>query len=259
LLADCYWGHQDDYAAYLWFRIPVEKRTALLLKEEWAHDYVASLQGHAEKNLGYEADPYYLSPLPVSHLDNEALTELVRTHPPLLNLLPALRSDGLKLTATERLALMKTSEETDPPDYLRQPPSPRRLLKSRARFKLATIQEESEVLASRDLTPDVARTIPTLAWLAESPPEAVRTLLAEFTAQDLARAWIGPDAVLAKLAECLPEKKLKLMLTYRDRLPPSRESAIFIELAARGAALRFGAAAETAEKEEDPHAPETAA
>lgn len=248
LLADCYWGQFDTYAAFIWFRVPVEKRTALLAKDKYLVAYVSSLAGIDEQDLGFEQEPYYLSPMAINHLDADAMTELVRGEPRLLKLLPTLRLDSLHLTVAERIALLGSeqgapSEGKVMPNFERVPPSAMRALKQRSKFKIHTLDEELEVLAMRDLTVDVCREIPTLGWLAEAPSDAIRELFIGFTAQDLATAWIGPDSVLKAMSAGLPEKKLKLVLTYRDRMQPSRDSRTFQALHAKSLEFKFGKAA----------------
>lgn len=240
LLMDCYWGESDRYAAYVWKRLPTEKRIALVGRDQVLASYVATLQGIGEEDKGVEQEAYYLSPLAISHVDNDALSELARRHRGLLKVLPSLRADALNLTVPERVAMISEQETGSLPDFASVPASPLRTLIKRSRFKIHSLEEELQVLALPELKAEMARDIPTLAWLSEVPPERIKGVLAGFSAQQLAEAWIGPDFVLEKLAQCLPEKKLKLVLTYKDRTPPNRESEAFQALCRRGAELRFG-------------------
>jgi hypothetical protein len=252
LLADCYWGQFDTYAAFVWYRVPVEKRTQLLAKDKYLTAYVGTLSGIDEQDLGLEQEPYYLNPLPINHLDSEALTELARGEPRLLKLLPTLRLDSLHLTVAERIALLggergAPSEGKPLPNFERIAPSALRALLQRSKFKIHSVDEELEVLAMRDLTVDVCREIPTLGWLAEIDSDKLREIFLGYTAQDLASAWIGPDSVLKAMAASLPEKKLKLVLTYRERMQPSRDSRTFQMLHAKSLEMKFGDAAKTGE------------
>lgn len=240
ILMDCYWGRLDRYAAFVWHRLPMEKKVSLVGRDGVLAEYVTTLQDIGEEDRGADQDSYYLHPLPISHLDNDALSEVVRKHKGLLKALPSLRADALNLTVPERVALL-TENPADGalPDFSKLAASELRTLTKRTRFKIRSVEEELQVLAMPNLSPDMARDIPTLAWLAELPVDRIRTVLSGFSAQQLAEAWVGPDFVLKKLSDALPEKKLKLVLTYKDKTRPNRENPAFQALCRRGAELRF--------------------
>jgi hypothetical protein len=71
-------------------------------------------------------------------------------------------------------------------------------------------------------------------WLAQKDPETIRSTLEKYDARSLASAWIGPVEILSKLEQSLPEKKAKLLQTYRSKITPSRESAAYQALAKEG-------------------------
>jgi hypothetical protein len=73
-----------------------------------------------------------------------------------------------------------------------------------------------------------------LVWLAQKDAEYVKQVLAKYDARSLAEAWIGPDEVLKSLETGLPEKKLRLLQTYRAKLALSRDSDIFQVLVDEG-------------------------
>ena len=53
MLSDCYWGQYDTFAAYIWKRIPVEKRSDILKGSSYLEEYVHFLSGMDEQNLGF--------------------------------------------------------------------------------------------------------------------------------------------------------------------------------------------------------------
>lgn len=230
MLTDCYWGHYDTFGSFIWRRIPVSRRAEILTKVELLEEYVHFLSGMDEQNLGFDQDPYYLNPLPIGHLDNDALTEAVRNDPGLFVKLPVMRVDSLSLGVKERLKLMSSIgkfEEFTMPDFQTQSDSQHRVLKKHKKFILNSIKEESEILAMEGLDPFVCRDIPTLGFLAKLDEEKIFPILEGLSAQELAMAWIGPEDVLEKLMSVLPEKKGKLVEAYLEKIKPSRNSRPF--------------------------------
>jgi len=45
---------------------------------------------------------------------------------------------------------------------------------------------------------------------------------------------VGPEGVLKKLEAQMPEKKLKLLLNYKEKMTPSRHSEAYLSLVAEG-------------------------
>jgi hypothetical protein len=76
--------------------------------------------------------------------------------------------------------------------------------------------------------------IQTLVWLAQKDDAFIQKTLSRYDARSLASAWVGPEAVLKKLEAQLPEKKLKLLLNYREKTIPSRHSDAYASLVAEG-------------------------
>ena len=187
LLADCYWCRLDSYAAYIWRQIPVQKRRPILAKVDYLPEYAAYLVGMEGKDLGLENEPSYLVPLPIWHLDNRAITDLLRQQPGLRFSLSSSRMAGLTLTPKERVELAKSSDRFAPinfPDFEQMPGSPRRKLAARMEIPLNTVEEEREVLAIPYLPVEIMEGVPTLGWLSQLPDKFISEELAKYSAKD---------------------------------------------------------------------------
>ena len=230
LLADCYWSLKDSYATHVWKRIPVDKRTSIIEKHKFLSEYAVFLRSVTEENLGWEQDPYYLSPLPINHLDNRILTDVVRQAPYLIHWISSMRLNNLHLGAREKIEMTRKgliSEGATSPNFKKMPPSPLRQLQLRIEIPIISVREEKEVLAIPELSVDLMATIPSLGWLLKVPKKQLAPMLDSFSARELAEAWIGPKEVLANLAGLLPDKKRMLLESYREKIRPSRQAPAF--------------------------------
>ncbi len=232
LFADCYWAQEDGYAHHLWKRMNLGKRSAVLAKMPFLESYVEYITQFESKDLGYDLIPYYLDPYPLAQLDNQGLGDLVRKTPALLNRLPPLRKNALALTAMERIELEQKAQTLAAPASTMPEPNPSkpRVLKRSGTIPLSNVQEESEVMSFQFLSLDLKEQIPSLAWLLELPVETVEEELKQYSAADLAAAWIGPDKVLAELSKRLPPKKFLLIQSFLQQLKPSRSADAFQRL-----------------------------
>lgn len=229
MLADCYWGESDAYASFIWRRVPIAVRRAIVSEAAWLADYASYLVGVAEEDLGADQEPYYLSPLTIWHIDNNALAAIVRKYPALYSRLPTLRVNALPLNVRERIEFGRRREQVAL-DFTTVKPSAARPLKSRARLNITSIEEEAQILAMPDFPKELRSSVPTLGWIAMLPDAAVVEILKHFSAKDLASAWIGPREVLNRLASCVPQRKLELMQSYGESIAPSRVSPAFVKL-----------------------------
>lgn len=230
LLTDCYWTSQDRYGAFLWRRIPVEKKLKLIQRFAELASYGGFLGQIPEEDLGVEQDPAYLKPLALWNIDLEALTELVRKHPALLTKLSPLRSSALLLKPSERIALYQDAELASEPPQLNEqsiPKSPIRALKRTIRFQIKNDEDELEILGLPDPSIDIIAEVPSLGWLFKLPEDTIAEIFKPISARDLASAWIGPASILEKLGRHVGEKKLELMTSYLAKQAPSRSSIEF--------------------------------
>ena len=232
LLSDCYWSGEDEYAAFLWKRVPLSKRRGLLAQLPFLGGYAEYVSTLREKDLGLEQTPYYLEPLSLFLFDNDAVTELTRRHPALLNRLPRMRKDHLKLTAMERIRLEEGAARMPvfPTDFSTIAPSPLRHLRITTPIPIRSLAEEGEVMSFDSLTLELKEKVPSLAWLLELTPTEVEEKFKTFSAMELASAWVGPEKVLAELRNRMPRKKVEMLEGYLRTVTPSRNSDTFKSL-----------------------------
>ncbi|MCX6125222.1 MAG: hypothetical protein NTV34_10835 [Proteobacteria bacterium] len=240
LLSDCYWAKEDDYGAFLWRQLPVAARKRLIDAATFMGTYAAHLAQFSGVSKGFESDPYYLAPLDVHHLSNEALSKLIKTHPNLYRALPELRSLGLDLPLKERLTLSEqrgSSSLSQPKDVqelknkLKQlPPSPPRPLRLVKSLPIKSLADEQELLSWPKPSIDIMAATPSLVWSLHLADDVLSRIVTDMPARELANAMIGPEAVLAKIAALLPQKRRELVGNYLKKAQPQRENAAFLRL-----------------------------
>jgi hypothetical protein len=236
-LADCYWGQYDSYASFLWKRMPVNKRRAVLeeasLLAPYLNEYVAVVSSLLESNLAVIDDPAYLNPLTIYHINNEELTILVRENNALIASLSPLRLKGLSLSIGERISLNEIQfEKLEPVDisFKMIPKSEYRIIKRHVTFEIKNIAEESELLRIDNISSQMIKEIPSLAWSMKLSDQDIEEILKDFSAKDLASAWVAPEFVLTHLAQFIPSKKHELLESSKKKITPSRDSLSFTAL-----------------------------
>jgi len=230
LLADCYWAQADSYAAYIWPRLPATLREDLTANHSWLAQYARSVARRTEENLGFHQDPYYLKPLPLHGVSNNDLLPIVTKNLGLYNLLPTLRVEQLHLNAKLRLQALNIGalphEEADKL-FVSTKPSVKRDLSSESIITVNSVNEEEELLSMKGLSPLQKSMIESLIWCQEISADKLSSILNDFSAQNLAQAWVGPKTTLEALAAALPQKKRELTLSYVEQIKPSRKSAVY--------------------------------
>jgi len=243
LLCDTYWSNKNNYGLFIWKNIPHKTKSEIILLPEfkiiadWI-DYIidSDLQ---EENLNHHQDHYYLSPLPIQALNNNALADLVLKNHVLYFALPKIRVNELPLSALKRLEIEQ--QKTSLLDQIKSthwdallskiPPSPLNHLKNKKIISIHSIAEEEEVLKhiqnDKKFNLEKVEKIPSLAWILHLSQENQVSLLQEFNANELAAAWIGPPSILEKISTHLPEKKNKLLQAYLKKTKPNRNSIEF--------------------------------
>jgi len=247
LLTDCYWSAKDGYGAFIWNHISVVQKQKLLEQHvPFLEDYAKFLSQRVAEavDLALEQDPAYLHPLAIFHLDNEGVTDLIKKHPGLLRSLSFLRVQSLKLGIAERIALgQKGSRDrsSGSTDLKRMAPSLPRVLPERLGLRLQNLEQEQELLDLPNLTFEVMSEVPSLGWLLRVPQETAAQILGEYSARDLASAWVAPEPVLRALGALLPDKKRQLLESYRTRLTPTRHGAVALAIHKRVLGVLEGA------------------
>ena len=68
--------------------------------------------------------------------------------------------------------------------------------------------------------------VPSLGWLQRIPEESAKKILARFSANDIANAWLGPDDVLNFIESLIPSEKMELINSYKEKIIPNRGGAM---------------------------------
>ena len=108
-----------------------------------------------------------------------------------------------------------------------QKPSVERLIDVQSEIPIQSLEDEVQLTSLENLSLGDKKKIRSLKWLLELPKEECERIFKQLPAQTLAQAWIGPDDLLKALSQFIPEKKLKMVQSYRARLQPHRHSSGF--------------------------------
>ena len=229
IISDAYWCKQDGYAASVWRRLPIGRKQVLLNGLPYARDYATYLSSIPEADGAWEQHPYYLNPLPIWNVSNEALAQQVQTSPGLLGMLPPMRMAALPMDSSEILSLRHTGSLSMKkiPDLSMLPASASRELSGTVRIVSRNDEDDEKLLALSDVSLEDMRQIVSLVWVTQIDDERVKNILKGLSATDIAAAWIGPDAVLRKLESGLPERKLKMVKSYAEKIRASRNSPAY--------------------------------
>jgi hypothetical protein len=103
-----------------------------------------------------------------------------------------------------------------------------RALSARPSWGDISSEDELAIYNNPAMIPDpMKQHIRSLVWLAQKNKQHIQKILSKYDARELASAWVGPDELLKTLEGSLPEKKLKLLQTYKEKVNPSRQSEIY--------------------------------
>ena len=228
LFSDCYWCEQDGYAYWIWRRITGEQRMKLIQSWVYAESYSRSLNPAEEVDLEMHNHPTYLNPLPIARLSQGDLVEWIKKNPAAWWRLSPMRQKSIPMSIEERLKFFDDPTQfmgpIQPPDHKSSP----RALQNIISFGDLTPDDEEFLMNNRDALPAEWREgVPTLVWFSFLPKEVREEALARISAEDIARAWVGPESVLNSLKEVIPEKKWNLVQEYINRGVGSRDSVQF--------------------------------
>lgn len=233
LFADCYWCEEDGYAAWLWLQITNEQRKELLGKLPFMKVYSLFFQGLATHNYSYHQHPYYLDPSNFSELSQETVCEMVKADSGRWHQLSPMRQQSLPLSFEEKLAALQTKPSAFKAEVSKK--SEPRVLNPKPTWGEVSISDEHAIFQNPAMVPESMRVhVKSLVWLAQRDDNFIQNILTKYDARGLASAWIGPDEVLKKLESQLPEKKLKLLQTYRGKTPANRKSPVYLDLVEEG-------------------------
>jgi hypothetical protein len=234
LFADCYWCRRDRYAAWLWSVMSPDQRLALFQSPKVESDYLKFIQSLRKDRGDDHLDPVYLTPLGLHHVSQDDLARWVRSHPGAWHSLSPMRQLTIPLSLQERLSCIVEPVVAKLP-ALPDRQSPKRPLEVIKRLGDLTPEDEATLLHNPGFVPEAMRSsLKSLAWLALKPFEVRQKALNDWSAEDLASAWIGTPEVLARLAEALPEKKRAVLDSYLGTVAPSRENEVYRALVEEG-------------------------
>jgi hypothetical protein len=236
LLADCYWTKADQYGRWLWDQLNSSQRQGLL--EAWPSmaEYVNFLRAQVPVAGDDHNHPYYLRPLKLKDCDQKDLADFVQKEKGVWQLLSPLRQAGLELPIKTKaqLAAVKASSQTTGPKVHSKP----RVLDKLVEWGALSADDERLLFADPSFIPQVLWPgISTMVWVAKLPEEMRRSLLNGYSAAEVAQCWVGPEEVLAKLREAIPEKKWRIAEGYIATVKASRHSPAFQRLSREAATL----------------------
>jgi hypothetical protein len=233
LFADSYWCREDAYASWLWKNLESDQKTQLLHELSFMKDYSLFCVDIRPSELSYHEHPYYLAPRGLLWTSQEDLSTQVRQDFGLWHFLSPMRQQNLPLVLEERLTAVQTKPEAK--NSLVEAQSPLRALEAKLSWKDLSSEDEATLLSHPEMVPVAMReNIRSLVWLVQKDEAFIQKALSRYDARSLALAWIGPETLLKKLEAQLPEKKLKLLLNYKEKMAPSRNSDAYASLVAEG-------------------------
>jgi hypothetical protein len=149
-----------------------------------------------------------------------------------------LRWDRLPLSLEQRIQFGEMKSDAKLESVKVAAKSKPRELKARLEIKQLRPEDEQYIWDNPQKVPAHVRpSLRSLVWLALSPVEARRNVMAELDARQLADAWTGPEAVLAALKEALPPKKLEMLEHFLKEASPGRSNDAFAYLVESGLRL----------------------
>ena len=223
LLADAYWCHKDSYAAWAFMQIPAQTKIELL--EAWPvlQDYVKFLAQVEAKEDRFHHDPSYLKPQPYFKLSNVDLFSWIQKHKSQWSSLSLMRRQSMNMGLQERLNLM--NEPISRNVIWSDKASAARELPKQIEISQLNAEDEDLLFSQPEvLSPSLRYQFPSLVWVALLPSQAREETLEVMSAQALAEIWGGPEQVLERVSQALPEKKKNLLNEYRKQVRYNRNS-----------------------------------
>lgn len=233
ILSDCYWCQVDDYAAWIWRKVPFPMKTQILDSTDFLWDYTSYLSKVPPKRRSYHEEPYYLGEnklINISQIDLQA--QLLR-EPSLWHFLSLMRRETLNIKLRDRAKFLQSPRTMTEKAWSKITTihSSKRAFAFEEKISISSLQEELEIFKQPSIVPlEMLHSLESLVPLALCTLEDRREILSRFQSDELASAWIGPREVLSKLEEALSEKKLKILNSYLEKSTPSRQSATFFAL-----------------------------
>lgn len=234
VLGDSYWCSEDQYAHWIWKNISSQQKRMLLEKLEYARDYASYFLTLEPEYASHHEHPYYLAPLPLCYTSQESLGLEVQKNSGLWHVVSPLRQQDLRIPLSDKLQIVQKKPKTAA-DWKFNQKSPFRSFESAASWGEISVDDEIKILQKPDLVPKKwKKNMQSLVWLSQRDSAYIQNTLAQFDARALATAWVGAPEILSILEAQLPEKKLKLLQTYREKISGSKSSPCFQALVSAG-------------------------
>jgi hypothetical protein len=234
LFADCYWCENDGYAHWLWKQLSPEQRFQSFKTLPFMKEYSSYFVQIPPREQSFHEHPFYLNPVSCVQVSMHDVNEVLKKDLSVWHKLSPLRQAATGISLEQKLLAVESSKASIV-DWKSRPESPARAFKSQVSIGELTLEDEMLLFQTPDLAPvGLRHQIRSLVWLAHRDQETIKKVLAKFDARSLASVWVAPEAVLKKLEQHVPEKKLKLLLTYRQKENPTRQSPTFEALVEEG-------------------------
>lgn len=233
LFADCYWTEHDAYANWLWKNISTDQKKDLASELPFLKEYSLFFITTPATPMSYHEHPYYMEPSALHQVSQKDLSDSVKKDIGLWHEISPMRKENMKLGFDEKLKAIQSKPSTS--GFTAKVKSPLRALSATPTWGELSFNDEAAIFNNPEMVPDTLRShVKTLAWLALKSPEEIKAVLSQFDTRSLAEAWVGPEEVLKALEAHLPEKKLKLLLVYKEKSNPSRNNDVYQLLVDQG-------------------------
>lgn len=227
LFADCYWCEEDGYANWLWRQTSSLQKKELLGALPFMKDYSLSFVAQEPKALSFHEHPYYMDATSLEKISQKDLEGLVQKDIGLWHHISPIRKQRLSLSIDQKLKALQSKPSASTGLNLKSP-SPLRSLSESPSWGELSLADEVAIYNSPQMVPNHFKPhVRSLVWLAQREPEIIRNTLEKVDARSLAVAWVGPDEILKVLESQLPEKKLKLLLSYKGKSNPTRNNDVY--------------------------------
>lgn len=225
LIADCYWCEEDEYASWVWNQMSYPQRSMVLESLPFLATYVSWLSNvEPVKMHSFHRHPYYLKPESINQTSQHDVHATVQKTPSLWHALSPMRRSHLDLSVSERLSFQSSPPFVGALSGLMPESKPRGLTLS-LDIKALTDKDDLAIMENVDLVPHEYRaSFPTLAWLTFLTHQQREEIFSKLSAQDISRAWCGPQKLLKNLESAVGEKKMKLVASFVSRQMGERSS-----------------------------------
>ncbi|MEO6459392.1 MAG: hypothetical protein ABIO95_02985 [Bdellovibrionota bacterium] len=236
VLSDCYWCHQDTYAAWLWSAMTPDQRNATYSSKFVDREYIKWIQSLPREKMEEHLNPVYLHPLALHRVSQVDMARWVEKYPIGFHVLSPMRQKTLPISLKTRLACAaETPDEKTKTPAFPERDSAKRILPVIQQFGELSPEDETTLLHNPLLVSESLRShIRSLVWLALKPLDHRQKILSEHSAEALAAAWWGSEEVLARLNEALPEKKRQMLEGYLKVVEINKKTSAFGRLVDAG-------------------------